>query len=163
MKTVPAFTLIELILYVALSVVVITAMLHFMVTLNNTRGEEGSRIELQQQLRFAAERMTAAARHAQQIDAASSVFGSASGVLALTMSGSTNPTIFSLSGGSVYARESVNAGRLTTKDVIIEELRFQNLSASGTFGTVQFTLRGRIVDPRYTDTWELRSATSLRQ
>lgn len=164
MKTLrPSFTLVELILYVGLSVVVVTSMLNFVVTLSKTRGKEGSRIELQQQLRIGAERMAATVRHAQHIDVTSSTFGTASGVLKLTMSGSMNPTTFSLSGGSIYAREGASAGRVTAPTIRMEELRFINLTASGTFGTVQFFLRGRIVDPRYADVLELRSAVSLRQ
>lgn len=159
----PAFTLVELVLYIGLSIVVVAAMLNVVITLGGTRGKEGARIELQQQLRLAGERITGTVRHAQQIEVASSVFGSASGVLALTLSGSVSPTVVSLSGGSVYIQDGAYAGRITTNDVRIAELRFTNLTASGTDGTVRFSLWGYINDPRYPDTLEFRSAVSLRQ
>lgn len=158
-----AFTLIELLLYIGLSSIVIVAMLNFVVTLTQTRGEEKNRIILQQQLRLAAERITVTAHHADQMNIASSVFDTASGVLTLTMSGSTNPIVFSLSGGSIYGREGTASGRITTDDITIETLRFTNLTESGTYGTVQFAIQGHSNDPRWPDSMELRSAVSLRQ
>lgn len=159
----PAFTLIELLLYIALSATTIIAAFHFMLTLSATRTEEGGRIILQQQLRLAADSITLSVRHAQQIDVSSSVFGTASGILALAMSGSMHPTVFSLSGGSVYAREGAQVGRITSRDLHIEELRFTLLTASGTFGTVQYSLQGRRLDPLSPDVLVIRSAVSLRQ
>lgn len=165
-----SFTLIEMILYIGMSAIIIVALLRVMITITTTREKAQTVSSVQQELRFVMDRITASARNAVDINIAGSTFGSDNGVLSLSMSGaSLNPTVFTLTANRITVKEGLAAAQsLTSSGVLIDRLRFANLSANGTNGTVKVTIHGTdavagSADPTYTDTFTLETSVSLRQ
>lgn len=132
------FTLIELILYIGITATVVVALLRVMFTVLETRQEVENVSIVQQELRLAMDRMTTTVLQAVAVNSGASIFGAEQGALSLALAEEArNPTIFSLSGGQIV----VTAGErgalpLTSPHVMVAELRFTNLTASGTIATV---------------------------
>lgn len=164
------FTLIEWILYIGMSAIIVVTLLRVMIAITATREKARTVSTVQQELRFAMDRITATVRNAVDINAVASTFGNDNGVLSLTMNDtSINPTVFSLSANRISIKEGLAAAQsLTASDVLIDRLRFTNLSAVGTNGTVKIAIHGTdavtgSADPTYTDTFTLETSVSLRQ
>ncbi|MDD4628778.1 MAG: prepilin-type N-terminal cleavage/methylation domain-containing protein [Candidatus Peribacteraceae bacterium] len=133
------FTLIELIIYIAISAIVVVTLLNVMITVLGVREKTTVRAEVQQNLRYAMDRINATAHDAIGLNTGASTFGSASGVLSFAMTGSTlNPTIFSLSGAQIYIKQGASsAAAITAPGVLVDQFLLTNLSAAGTPATVK--------------------------
>lgn len=163
------FTLIETILYIAISAVVVVSLLNIMVAVLQTRQKAGIGTEVQQNLRYAMDRITLAARSAVGLNTGTSVFGSANGTLSLAMSGSTvNPTVFTLCGTQVCIKEgSSSSAPITGTGVIVDQFQFTNLSAPTFPETVKIVLHGKQPAANTVQTAQsnltLETSISLRQ
>jgi Tfp pilus assembly protein PilW len=164
------FTLIELILYIGLTSIIVVAVLNVMMTVVGTREKTQVMSFVQQELRFTMDRIEAAVRDAINIDTGNSTFANDHGVLSLAMSGvSVHPTTFAWSGSGVRVQEGTgNYTALTSSGIIVEMVRFTNLSAGGTHGTVKIKLHATdavagSADKTYADAMTLESSVSLRQ
>lgn len=157
------FTLVEYILYIGISAVLLVALLQGTLLIFETRETLAQPHPVQEELRFATRRLTLAIRAAISIDTVASVFQSDDGVLSLTMSGSAvTPTMFSLSGSAIMMNEGISpAIALTSSRIVVETLRFENLSAPNTAGTVKIRIDAR---PTSTgQTLSLETSVSLRR
>lgn len=139
------FTLVEFILYIALSSIVIMTLMQGMLLLLQTRSNISLRLPVQQELRFATHRITEAIRIALSINTGSSVFASDNGLLSLVMSGSLrSPTVFSLSNDAITITEgSAPPMPLTSSRVVVQQLRFEDLSAPQTPSTVKLRIQAQ--------------------
>lgn len=161
----PAFTLIELILYIGITAMVVVALLRTMFTILETRNAVENVSVVQQELRFAMDHMTTTAMQASAVLTGSSFFDGEHGVLALLQTGSGGvATVYALSGAHIVVRTGSGPTLpLTSSRVIIEELRFANLTPHGTAGTVHVRMHARERGKGTTvDTLTLETAISLR-
>jgi type II secretory pathway pseudopilin PulG len=161
------FTLIEIILYVALSAIVLVALMRSMLVVLGTRDDTRGETDLHYTLRYALDRIRRTALDARELNVGASSFLTNSGVLSLAMSGATkNPTVFSLSGSRIYAREaSGSAQPLTPTTVKINQFYLRDLSAAGAPATIQILLRAtdatlNVAIPRQ---MQMRTSATLRQ
>jgi len=164
------FTLIELIIYIGLTAIVVVSLLRVMLVVVGTREKTETISVVQQELRFAMNRMTTTIHDALDIDVPGSVFDLNNGVLSLTMGDpAADPTIFSLLSNRLHIQEGTSVALpLTSTDMIIDQLRFTNLSAPDTYGTVKIVMHATdavagSADKTYTDTMTLETSVSLRQ
>lgn len=136
-----AFTLLEFLLYagiVAITLIVATA-----IAVNILLGKAKSTVieEVNQNARFALEKITQTIRNSQAIN--SPTIGASSSTLSLqTNVTSTNPTIFDLLNNTLRLKESTGAAASTTSDEVkVTTLTFTNISATTTApGTVRIIM-----------------------
>lgn len=136
------FTLIEMLLYIALSSIVLLALSQFFVLSLSIRAKAQSVAEVEQQGSLALKTMTQIIRNASAITVPTA--GAASSSLTITVpTGVKSPTIFDLSGGVLRIKEGAGSPiNLTDSRVAVTNLVFSNLSVTADHGTVriQFTL-----------------------
>ena len=137
------FTLIELLLYTLLIGITLLTVSGLLFLLMATRTKNATIAEVEQQGAFAMGLMTQTVRSATGITVP--VTGTSGTLLMLTVpAGANNPTVFDVSGGALRISEGTPAAVnfLTSTRVTLSALTFQNLSRSGTNGTIriQFTL-----------------------
>lgn len=141
------FTLFESMLYIAISALVLLAV--FSIGLEVTLGKAKLKAmeEVSQNARVALETMSDTIRNAEAIN--SPTAGSSASSLSLQMvTGSENPSVFDLSSGIVRITEGVgSAVNLTTDEVNITALTFQNLSYTDTPGTVRISMTIEYTNP----------------
>lgn len=130
LKKRPAFTLIEMLLYIGISSVVFVVVLRVMMSVLESRQRITSATEVQQSLRVVLNRMNDVSMNATGINVGTSVFGSVAGTLSFSMSGSTvNPIVFSLSGSRITIKTgSQPAIVVTSPKTKVDILRFTNLT-----------------------------------
>lgn len=155
--TLRGFTLVEFIVYIAVSSVVIVTLVRSTLMLLDVQRRLSVLQPTQEETRFVLQRLTTSVRNALEINLADE------GALSLAMSGRTiDPTVYSLVGGEVFLAEGTGAAvPLTSSKVVFEQLRFENLSAPGAFGTVKVRLQARDAENQKTMTVE--TAISLHQ
>ncbi|HLD30985.1 MAG TPA: prepilin-type N-terminal cleavage/methylation domain-containing protein [Patescibacteria group bacterium] len=136
------FTIVELLLYVAISSVMLLTISLFLQTLLESKIKNQTVAEVEQQGLQAMQMITQTARNADAIN--SPARGASASLLSInTYIINNNPTIFDLFGGAIRVKEGVVAAvPLTNSRVIASALDFQNLSRADTPGTIriQFTL-----------------------
>jgi len=130
------FSLIETIIYVAIIGGVMLAFVNFALSISSSSNKTFVVQEVQANARLSVQTISQKIRASSGINVDSSVFGIDPGVLSLIMaSNALNPTIISLNSndGSLQIKEGNNdATTITSKNVIISNLVFSNLSASST-------------------------------
>lgn len=136
------FTLVELLLYVAISSIVLLVASLFMATLLESQVKNQTIAEVNQQGIQVMQNITQTVRNSNVISTPAT--GASNTSLSINTSlSSTTPTIFDLSGGVIRVKEGVNTViPLTNNKVIASNLTFFNLSRTGTPGVVKvsFTL-----------------------
>lgn len=127
-----AFSLIEVIIYIALSAAIITTLLR--VTLTVLQAQEGMQASgtVRESIDAAMTHIVTSLSSAEDVDFAHTVFGSNAGKLALTMSGAgLQPTVFSLSGASIRERRGSITALLTGSGIVVDTLLFRNFTPPG--------------------------------
>ncbi len=130
------FTLVELILVIALFSIIMGAILNFFIATLSGRVKAAAHMEVQEQARFVGDRLAYEIRRSTKIEAVS-VFGTnlaatSTGTLSLDMvDSSRTPTVFSVASGILYMKQGTSAAvALTSNDVSVTNLTFTNLSLS---------------------------------
>lgn len=149
------FTLIELIIYVALISIFSLVFVNFVFDVISTAEKARVRQELQQNARFALDRMLQEIRSAQSINTGSSTFGTSPGVLSVsTATPGTNPTIFDVSGGVLRVKlGAASAVPITDSKYVVTNLVFDDLSVSNKTVNVRVSLTLAHPNPTNTDTY----------
>lgn len=137
------FTLIEMLLYVALASILLFIISVLYMLLLQSRIKNQTIAEVEQQGIQAMQQMNQTIRNATAIT--SPTIGASNAVLTITVpTASKSPTVFDLSGGVLRITEGTTSAALalTSSKVTSSALTFYNLSRSGTNGTVriQFTI-----------------------
>ena len=162
------FTLIELIVYSALVSILLVTTMRVTLMLFDSRSKTQTVGMMQKQLRFAMDRMSNTIRGATAIAYGSSEFSTDTGQIGLTLSDTAlSPTMLSVANGRLQVQEGSAAPQdLTGTGVVVDILRFTDLSASSTNGTVKITIHAAAAaaDSRnYEDDLTLETSVSLRQ
>ncbi len=136
------FTLIELLLCVSVIGLVVFSFTGFLSLLMQSRVKNQTVAEVEQQGIQVLQIITQTGRNAETIN--SPPVGVSDSSLSLDVVTTANdPTVFDLSSGVIRIQEGVNpAVSLTNSRITVSDLTFQNLSPTGTPGTIriQFTL-----------------------
>jgi prepilin-type N-terminal cleavage/methylation domain-containing protein len=166
------FTLVELLIYIAIIGMVMTTFVYFGMTIFDYRNKSNAAQEVQANERMALSLMSQKIRGAKDVNIASSTFNSDPGVLSLVMDDiSKNPTIFSLTkadGSLQIAEGGTSTTTVTSKNVLITNLVFTNLTATsgiaediGINMTMQYNNTSQDVKNNYSDS--LETAVSIRR
>ncbi len=130
------FTLIELILYVAILGSLLTGISMYFGMSLTTRVKNQSVAEVDRQGTLVLDYITQVIRNATSIT--SPVAGSnATSATFVVPTGSLSPTIFSLSGTTLQVQEGASTFALTNSKVEVSSLTFTNQSISGTRGIMR--------------------------
>jgi type II secretory pathway pseudopilin PulG len=136
------YTLIELLLYVALIGTLLTSVVGFFTLMADARVKNQTINEVNDQGVFVMDSITQSLRNASSIT--SPTIGTSGTSLTIAMpTSSINPTVFNLSGTTMQLKEGTNtAVSLTNSKIQVTALTVKNLSRSGTPGLAQisFTL-----------------------
>lgn len=140
-KLVSGFTLIEMLLYVAISSTMLIALVGGLSVVLESRVRNQTSAEVEQQGLQVMQIITQTIRNADAIN--SPTAGNASSSISLkTFSTSTNPTIFDLSNGAMRITEATGTPvALTNSHVTVSNVSFQNLSRMSTTGTVRINFQ----------------------
>jgi type II secretory pathway pseudopilin PulG len=138
-ETQKGFTLVELLLYVSLVGLMSFVIAAFVPLLLDTREKNTTIAEVEQQGALVLGRIAQEVRNAEAITSPSA--GSNGSSLTLdVVAGADDPTVFDLSSGALRITQGAgSATDLTNSRVTVSDLDFENLSAAGTPGTVQFS------------------------
>lgn len=141
------FTIVELLLYISISASVLVAGSLFMATLFSGRIKHQAILEVEQQGFMLMSSITDSLRSAEFIN--SPTAGNSASTLSLdVLTAGNDPTSFGLSGATAQITEGVAAPiTLTNSRVTVSSLSFQNLSRSGTPGTVRVSFTLTHVNP----------------
>lgn len=141
------YTLIELLIYIAIVAALIAAVSSVVFTLLNGKAKLLTVGETNQNSRAAMDRMTLAVRNADAITAPAA--GATGTALVLQMpDASVNPTQFSLVNGAIQMREGASAASaLTADEVTVRGLVFRNLTATGAPGTIRIEMAVSSTNP----------------
>lgn len=139
------FSLIEMILYVGISVAVMVTLLRVSLAVLDMQNRAQAGEDVLRSVDIAINRLEATLRDAKGVNTVQSQFGSNNGVLSLTMSGaSINPTIFSLSKGAITIKEGASSTQsLTSSGVLVDQLLFQNLTPPSAHAVVRATVHAK--------------------
>ncbi len=161
------FTLVELLLYVAISSVILLVISLFLSTLLESRVKNQTIAEVEQQGVQIMQIITQTLRNSATIN--SPTIGASGASLSVdTYTGANNPTIFDLSGGAIRIKEGVGAVvTLNNARVTASALNFQNLSRASTPGTIRISFILTQVNPsarnEYNFTKTFIGSATLRQ
>lgn len=139
-KTQKGFTLIELMLYIGICSFMLLVVFLFVSQILEARVKAQTIAEVEQQGDWAVQVITQAIRNS-----ASPINSPAAGASANTLSlkfidVTKNPTVFALSSGAITVSEAGGATiNLTNSKIIISSLTFQNVTKTGTKGSVKFS------------------------
>ncbi len=140
----PGFTLIELMIYIAITAIVVVALTHAMIAILESRQKAQQVSELQYGLRFSMDRIMERILHAKRVDTVASTFDTDRGAIVLTMPElDKNPTTISLSLHRILLQQGKALPEpLTPSGILINTLRFHPLED----GRVRITIDG--IDPQ---------------
>lgn len=165
------FTLVELVLTIALTIILGTAVVLFANDIFKAKAKAIAVTEVQQNMRFAMNKMSYYVRNSDEgINTASSTFAPTDpGSLYLNMSaGATDDVVFSLSSGRLQI--AIGAGSpefLTTNEVELTSLVFTNNSTDTDIQNVSIDLSGRYRNTsdrqEFNYTYSIQNSVSTRQ
>ncbi len=161
------FTLIETLLYVALTSILLLALSAFLFILLESRIKNQTIAEVEQQGLQVMQLITQTVRNAEAITSPS-IGTSASTVTLDVVTAANDPTVFDLSGGVLRITEGAGSPiSLSNTHVTVSSLTVQNLSRASTPGTIRifFTLTHVNPDGRneYNFSKTFYASASLRQ
>lgn len=132
------FTLLELLLYVSIAGIILGGVSVFLASLVQARIKNQTIAEVDQQGEQVLRLMTQTVRNADTIN--SPAQGGVGASLSVnTYTGALNPTVFDISGGFMRITEGAAAPiQLTNARVTVSNMSIQNLTRTGTPGSVRF-------------------------
>ena len=150
------YTLIELLLYVAIIGILLSSITVFFGMMVSARVKNQTIAEVNDQAAAVMDYMTQTIRNASSIT--SPTAGTSGSSLTLVVpTGSLSPTIFSLSGTTLQVKEGTAAAvSLTSSDVQLSSLTFTNLTRSGTPGIVQISFTLNRTNPGGTNDYDFQ-------
>lgn len=151
-RTRPGSTLVELLIYAAIFIIILTAVINLMIFLLTIRAKTDRKVDVAQTVRYALERVQSAAVGSRQIVAADR------GFLAL-LSGSSAVTRFYVESGRIYVTRTSGTGTaITPQTVWVTSLLFDAYPGPA----LHVTLEAEDWNPVPTETVSVSTAFSLR-
>jgi len=158
------FTLIEVILYVAIVTIVITALVQFAIVIVNNNTKSATQQEVYNNARFISEKIKYEIRNASGINSLST-----SQIILATTDVNTNPTTVSLSGNNIFIKRAGFAPiNLNSTYTTISNLSFINYSSSDLkTKNIQYTFTisaafGNQARQEYQESLSIQSSAELR-
>lgn len=149
------YTLIELLLYVAIIGVLLGAVVGFLGTVTEARVKNQTISEVDEQGAAAMNYITQTIRNASSISAPAAGGVASTSLTLVVPTASLSPTIISLSGATLQVKEGAAAAiPLTNSKVQISNIAFKNLSRSGTSGIVQASFTISRINPTNRNTFD---------
>ena len=136
------YTLIELLLYIAMTAVLLTGLMAFFGMTLSVRVKNESMNEVEQQGQFVLSTLLQSVRNAESITTPA-VAASSTSMTLTTADSATNPTVYSISGTSLQIKEGTSAAiNLTNNNVAVTNFMVKNASRTSSSGSVEisFTL-----------------------
>lgn len=169
MRNTRGFTLIEMLIYIAIIGGIVASFVSFTFSVSNSRNKAYVIQEVQANTREAMEIITQKIRSASGVNAGSSIFDVDPGYLSLTMtSSSLNPTTIGLNhdNGVVEIKEGVNASTTIMADETkTTSLIFTNLT-DGSRENIEISITAQYDnpsnDPNFAYSQSLRTSASVR-
>jgi prepilin-type N-terminal cleavage/methylation domain-containing protein len=141
------YTLIELLLYVAMIGILLSAVAYFFGSAADARIKNQTVGEVDTQGTYAMDYITQTVRNATSISTPA-IATSGTSLTLVVPTASLSPTVFSLSGNTLQVKEgTATAVPLTSSAVQVTAFSVKNLSRSGTSGIVQVSLTINRVNP----------------
>lgn len=135
------FTLIEMIIYIAVVAVLLTLLAGSVVNILRVRAKNQAASHVQYNARLMLDRLSEASRHAEAVNIGTSTFGSDPGVLSFDMVDLLDdPTVFSLTSDDGAFQVSIAgaaAEQVTTDDVSVTNFTLTNLTSTEDLGIIQ--------------------------
>lgn len=161
------FTLIEILIYIAIIGGVVATFVSFALQITNSRNKTYAVQEVQANIRTALGIVTQKIRSANSINTSTSIFDVDPGYLSLAMTSSTlNPTIFGLNqdNGVLEMKEGTSASSTITADEVnITNLQFTNLTDSGREHVrIQMTAEFSSTNTNFSFSQSIQTAVSTR-
>lgn len=142
------YTLIELLLYVAILGMLLGSVVAFLGTVTEARVKGQTIAEVNEQGTAAIDYITRTIRNATSISAPAAGGAAATSLTLVVPTAGLSPTVFSLNGASLQVKEGTAATvTLTGSDIEISNLSFKNLTRPGTTGIVQTSFTVSRVNP----------------
>ena len=143
------FTLIEILIYIAIIVVFLIVITYFALDILYGKIKSQSQMAVQQNARFATEKVTQEIRQALDINLGDSIFGTNPGRLSLAMPQSEeNPTIFDIVSKALRIYQpAIGTYNLTSSDVEVTNLVFTNLSPADGAKNIKIDLTIKYKNP----------------
>ncbi|PIT92169.1 MAG: hypothetical protein COU08_03740 [Candidatus Harrisonbacteria bacterium CG10_big_fil_rev_8_21_14_0_10_42_17] len=162
------FTLIEVLIYVAIIGSVVSSFLLFNLSILNSGSKSYATQEVNGNLRIALDIVGERIRAAEGVTVSNSVFDTNPGTLSLVMSdGAKNPTVFDVSGGILRITEGVDDPiNITTDEVNLTNVVFTNLTASSSRENIRIEITGGLrnaADANTSYTNSIQTTVSVRQ
>lgn len=154
------FTLIEILLYLSLSVVMVSLIGGIGVNVLSGMASAKVEEELQYNAQFVTEKIRATVSEAESIDSPSA--GATSSVLSLTMSDpKKTPTVIDVFGGSVRLQQGEGEAQiLSGNGILVSDIEFSNVTSLVGAGSVRVVLPMELVNPN--NRTVLRASSTLR-
>ncbi|MFH1712098.1 MAG: type II secretion system protein [Patescibacteria group bacterium] len=136
------FTLVETMIYVSIIAVFLVSVVFFALEIVQTSQRARIQLEVDQNIRFAMERMVREIRAADDVNTGSSTFGSHPGVLSIANDSlALDPTVFDVSSGALRLKYgSASALELTSDDVVVTNLVFTDFSRSNRTKNIRISM-----------------------
>ena len=171
LKSRNGFTLIEMLIYIAIIGVALTSFITFSVSVSNSRNKTYVIQEVQANARVALTTITQKIQSAIGVNTGISTFGSDPGSLSLSMTDAgKNPTIISLDAddGILQITEGVSGPvAITTNEVKVTNLVFFDLTPAGEAPNIKIRVTIEYDNPsgdkEFEHSQELETTVSLRQ
>ncbi|MDQ3099380.1 MAG: prepilin-type N-terminal cleavage/methylation domain-containing protein [bacterium] len=157
------FTLIELILYIAIIVMFLTTLIPFAWNVIEGGAKSATQQEIYSQARFISERVKYEIRNASGINSIS-----ATSINLATSTAGTNPTIISLSGTNLTIKEGTGTTtNLNSSDTGVSSMTFTNLTSANTYTKniqFSFTVSDVLISSRneFTESVDIQSSAEVR-
>ena len=142
------FTLIELVLYIALASIVLGALSSLYFSMTTARIKNTSITEVEEQGQQIMLAITQAVRNASSITSPA-IGGTAASLSIQTYTSTANPTVFSLSSGVFRVQEGAGAvTALHSTRVTVSNVEFRNVARSNTDGIIRVSFTVTYANPR---------------
>lgn len=137
------YTLIEMIIYIAVTTILLLVILDALVSIQQTRQRAVLSNRVSQSAVTALERMSRDIRSSSEVATTTSVLGTHPGVLTLNTATTAPAEIkFFLSGGTLHVSEDgVDRGSLTRNNVFVDNLIFHRIESGSTTEAVKVEMR----------------------
>ncbi len=170
MKNKKGFTLIELIIYIAIIGLIMSSFVSFSIIMANSRNKNYAAREVQANFRNILDIVTRKVKEANSINMGASIFGSDPGVLSLSMDDpSKDPTIIDLDqddGVMQITEGTSNPVAITSNEIQVTNLVFENLSGTSPRNNIRIQLtlefNGEDNDQNFNYSEDFQTAISLR-
>ncbi len=162
------FTMVELIIYLSIIGIFLVSAISLSLQVLSGNEKERSFLEVNQNARFALDKIVQEIRIAGDLNAGSSTFNTSPGVLSLAnATPALNPTIFDVSGGRLRVTQGVGSPIfLTSSRVNVSNLVFKNLSVTGRTKVISIQLTLNHLNPSndsiYEATYTIEGSAVLR-